>query len=40
MEREEKTMKCVMIPITRESQECIKDKCYFWDKEHNKCKWV
>ena len=33
-------MKCVLDDIHREPQECIEDKCYFWDKERGKCKWL
>jgi len=32
-------MKCPMVLITREPQECIEDKCYFWNDEEKKCKW-
>ncbi len=33
-------MKCVMVAIHQEPQECIEDKCYFWDAEKGKCKWL
>jgi len=33
-------MKCPMVYIIRESQDCIEDKCYFWDLSHGKCKWM
>jgi len=33
-------MKCPMVSITREPQDCIEDKCYFWDLDHCKCKWM
>ena len=33
-------MKCPMVLITREPQDCIEDKCYFWDSDHGKCKWM
>jgi hypothetical protein len=33
-------MKCPMVLITRESQDCVEDKCYFWDLDHGKCKWM
>jgi hypothetical protein len=33
-------MKCPMVLITREPQECIEDKCYFWNKKEKKCKWM
>jgi hypothetical protein len=33
-------MKCPMVCITREPQECIEDKCCFWDVDHGKCKWM
>jgi len=31
-------MKCPMVSITRETQDCIEDKCYFWELDH--CKWM
>jgi hypothetical protein len=31
---------CVLVPITREPQPCIEDKCYKWDSEQNKCKLI
>ena len=31
---------CVLIPITGEPKPCIKDKCYQWDFEQNKCKLI
>jgi len=31
-------MDCPMVSITREPRDCIEDKCYFWDMDHNKCK--
>jgi hypothetical protein len=33
-------MKCVMIANNRESQECIEEKCYFWDRGKGMCKWM
>jgi len=33
-------MKCPMVSINRETQDCIEDKCYFWDLENSKCKWM
>ena len=33
-------MKCTMVSITRDPQDCIEDKCYFWDLGHSKCKWM
>jgi len=33
-------MKCPMVSITRDPQDCIEDKCYFWDLGHSKCKWM
>jgi len=33
-------MKCPMVSITRDPQDCIEDKCYFWDLDHGKCKWM
>ena len=33
-------MKCPMVSITRKPQDCIEEKCYFWDLDHNKCKWM
>ena len=33
-------MKCVMVAIHRESQECTEDKCFFWDEKKGKCKWL
>ena len=35
-----KQMKCPMVSINREPQDCIEDKCYFWEIDHNKCKWM
>jgi len=32
-------MKCPLVDITRVPQDCIEDKCYFWDLDHSKCKW-
>jgi hypothetical protein len=32
-------MKCPIVLITRESQECIEEKCYFWKEKEKKCKW-
>ena len=29
-----------MVSITREPHDCIEDKCYFWDLDHGKCKWM
>ena len=33
-------MNCVMVAINREPQECIKEKCFFWDIEKEMCKWL
>jgi hypothetical protein len=33
-------MKCPMVSITRKPQDCIEDKCYFWDLDRGKCKWM
>jgi hypothetical protein len=33
-------MKCPLVSKTRETRDCIKDKCYFWDLDHGKCKWM
>ena len=33
-------MKCVMVDINRESQDCIEEKCYFWDGKKGRCKWL
>jgi hypothetical protein len=33
-------MECPMVSINREPQDCIEDKCYFWDLDHCKCKWM
>ena len=33
-------MKCPMVSITAEPQDCTEDKCYFWDIEKGKCKWI
>ena len=33
-------MKCTMVSITRDPQDCIEDKCYFWDLDCGKCKWM
>ena len=35
-----KWMKCTMVYITREPQDCTEDKCYFWDFDRSKCKWM
>ena len=35
-----KTHKCPMVEIHREPQDCIKEKCYFWELDHSKCKWM
>jgi len=32
-------MKCPMVQITRDPQECTEDKCYFWNGKEKKCKW-
>jgi hypothetical protein len=32
-------MNCPMVLITRESQECTENKCYFWNEKEKKCKW-
>ena len=29
---------CLMIPISKEPESCIKDSCYQWDPEKSKCK--
>lgn len=29
-----------MVAINRESQECIEEKCYFWDVKKGTCKWL
>jgi len=29
-----------MVSITREPQDCIEEKCYYWDMDHSKCKWM
>ena len=39
MVRCERIMKCVMVANNREPQECIEEKCYFWNKENKKCKY-
>ncbi len=31
---------CVFIPITRELEPCIEDKCYRWDSGQNKYKLI
>jgi len=33
-------MKCPLVSKNREPQDCIEDKCYFWDLDHSKCKWM
>jgi len=33
-------MKWPMVSITREPHDCIEDKCYFWELDHGKCKWM
>jgi len=33
-------MRCVLVAIHRDPQDCIEDKCYFWDKKKGKCKWL
>ena len=33
-------MKCPLVLITRVPQDCIEDKCYFWDLDHGKWKWM
>ena len=33
-------MKCVMIPVNREPQDCIEEKCYWWDIKQGRCKWM
>ncbi len=33
-------MKCPMVSINRATQECIEDKCYFWELDNGKCKWM
>jgi len=30
----------IFIPITREPEPCIEDKCYQWDLGQNKCKLI
>lgn len=32
-------MNCPMVPVTREPQECIEDKCYWWNEKDKECKW-
>jgi len=29
-------MKCPIVSKTRETQDCIVEKCYFWDLDHAK----
>ena len=33
-------MKYPLVSITAEPQDCIEDKCYFWDVDQDKCKWL
>jgi len=33
-------MKCPMVSITIKARDCIEDKCYFWELDHSKCKWM
>jgi len=33
-------MNCSLVIISREPQDCIEDKCYFWDLDPGKCKWM
>ena len=33
-------MKCPIVSITREPQDCIEDKCYFWELDNGKCRWM
>jgi hypothetical protein len=33
-------MKCPLVSVTSEPQDCIEDKCYFWDVDLGKCKWM
>ena len=33
-------MKCPMVSITRDAQDCIEGKCYFWNLDYSKCKWM
>ena len=33
-------MKCPLVSITREPQDCIEDKCYFWGLDNGKCRWM
>ena len=35
-----KWMKCPLISITQESQDCIEDNFYFWNLGLGKCKWM
>jgi len=29
-----------VMAIAREPQDCIEDKCYLWNLDHGKCKWM
>ena len=33
-------MKCPLVSIKREPQECIENKCYFLEIGNNKCSWM
>jgi len=33
-------MKCPMVLITRDPQDCIEDECCFWDIDPGKCQWM
>jgi hypothetical protein len=33
-------MKCPLVSITKEPKDCIEDKCYFWELDNSKCKWM
>jgi hypothetical protein len=33
-------MKCPLVYIAMESQDCLEDKCYFWEIKNGKCKWM
>lgn len=32
-------MNCPMVLMTRKPQDCIEEKCYFWNEKEKKCKW-
>jgi hypothetical protein len=35
-----RTHKCPMVAIHIEPQDCIENKCCFWELDHSKCKWM